>query len=331
MKKLLLCFFLLSNLVLYSQDTLKIMHYNLLNYGNFWGGCTTSNNNVDDKNNYLKTIINYVKPDIFTVNEISSTVSFQEYLMYGALNVDGINYYQMGDPSNQANSSIINQIYYNSEKISMHSNVGIYTYPRDIDIFKLYYNPVNKNPTGDTVFLYCVVAHLKAGQGYETARANATGELMNYLSNSSASGNYLFMGDFNIYTGSEQAFQNLLFHPNQEIRFYDPLNQIGPWHENDYYPSVLTQSTQVSGDCPSGGGLDDRFDFILASDEIINGTNQIIYIPGSYWALGQDGLHFNNALLDSPTNTSVPIGVLNSLFHMSDHLPVVMELKIDNN
>jgi len=307
------------------------MHYNLLNYGNYWGNCTTSNNNVDDKNNSLKTIVNYVKPDIFTVNEISNANSYHEYLMYGALNVDGINYYQMGDPSNQSNSYIINQVYYNSNKLSLHSSFGIYTYPRDIDIFKFYYNPINKSISGDTVFLYCIVAHLKAGQDYELARANATEELMDYLSNSDAAGNYLFMGDFNIYSSSEQAFQNLLFHPNQQIRFYDPVNQIGQWHDNSYYASVHTQSTHDSGDCHSGGGMDDRFDFILASDEIINGTDLIQYIQGSYWALGQDGNHFNDALLDPPENTSVPLGVLNALYNMSDHLPVVMELKVDNS
>jgi len=307
------------------------MHYNLLNYGNYWGNCTTSNNNVDDKNNSLKTIVNYVKPDIFTVNEISNANSYHEYLMYGALNVDGINYYQMGDPSNQSNSYIINQVYYNSNKLSLHSSFGIYTYPRDIDIFKFYYNPINKSISGDTVFLYCIVAHLKAGQDYELARANATEELMDYLSNSDAAGNYLFMGDFNIYSSSEQAFQNLLFHPNQQIRFYDPVNQIGQWHDNSYYASVHTQSTHDSGDCHSGGGMDDRFDFILASDEIINGTDLIQYIQGSYWALGQDGNHFNDALLDPPENTSVPLGVLNALYNMSDHLPVVMNLKVDNS
>ncbi len=333
MKKLLIYFFLLSGLAIYSQDTLKVMHYNLLMYGNNYYGCNSTNNNIDDKNEYLKTIINYVKPDIFTVNEISEILTYQQYILNSVLNINGINYYQMGSPPNYSGSYIINQIYYNSEKLTMCSNIAISNNYRDIDIFRLYYNSPDLKYTNDTIYLNCVIAHLKAGTSYEdeVERANETNKLMNYLSNSNATGNYLMMGDFNVYTSAEQAFQNLILYQNQDIRFYDPINSLGAWNNNSYFASVHTQSTHISGGCPSGGGMDDRFDFILVSDEVLNGTEKIKYLNGSYKAVGQDGQHLNQSLVSSPQNTSVPGNVLNALYDMSDHLPVVMDIVVGNN
>ena len=178
-----------------------------------------------------------------------------------------------------------------------------------------------------------MVAHLKAGNSSEDAseRTIETTKLMNYLNNSSATGNYTLSGDLNVYTASEQAFQNLLFHSNTSIRFYDPVNKVGSWNNNSYFASVHTQSTHTSGVCFSTGGLDDRFDFILASDEIINGSDYMKFIPGSYAALGQDGQHFNGSLTSSPQNNSVPEEVLNALYNMSDHLPVVMKVIVGEN
>jgi hypothetical protein len=76
--------------------------------------------------------------------------------------------------------------------------------------------------------------------------------------------------------------------------------------------------------------MDDRFDFILASADIMQGNKGAEYIPESYKALGQDGKHFNRSIDDSPQNNSVPSGVLSALAEMSDHLPVVMKLKINS-
>jgi len=314
----------------FTQDTLKVMHYNLLMYGNNTGWCNTNNNDVDEKNLNLHTIIDYVKPDIFTVNELSDNTFYHDYLLNYALNIGGINFYERGNPSNLSGSYTVNQIYYNSDKLTLYSNVPVSTVGRDIDVFKLYYILPNKS---DTVFINCVVAHLKAGNSSEDAlqRTNETNSLMNYLGNINANGNYLMMGDFNVYNGTEQAFQNLVFHSNQSIRFYDPINKIGSWNNNSYYSDIHTQSTHTSSGCPSSGGMDDRFDFILAADEVIYGTHKARIVPGTYMALGQDGQHFNVALINDPENTSVPYDVVEALYYMSDHLPVVMDLMIGNN
>lgn len=306
------------------------MHYNLLMFGNNTGDCNQNTNNYIEKTGYLKTIVDYVKPDILTVNEINESFLYHDYILNNALNVNGTDYYQRGNPPNYSNSYIINQIFYNSEKLSLISNLAIETNYRDIDIFKL---KINSPGTPEQINLNCVVAHLKAGNLVEdeAERANETSKLMNYLNNTSATANYTMSGDFNVYSASEQAFQNLLFPSNEEIRFYDPVNQIGAWNNNPYFAPVHTQSTHTSGDCFSPGGLDDRFDFILASDEIINGSNFVKFLPGTYNALGQDGNHFDKSLTSNPLNSSIPEDVLYSLYNMSDHLPVVMKLIAGDN
>ncbi|MEZ5083738.1 MAG: hypothetical protein R2750_09850 [Bacteroidales bacterium] len=250
--------------IVFGQDTIRLMHYNLLNYGNYFSGCTSTNNNVNDKNEYLKVIVDYVKPDIITVNEISDDEFYHDLILTDVLNIGGINYFTRPYLPNSSNSPIMNQVYYNTQKFTLLGNTALPTNYRDIDVLKF---RVNTSGNVEDIFLNCAVAHLKAGDEPEE-RGYEVNQLMNYLNNSSAAGNYTFSGDFNIYTASEPAFQNMLYYPNAAVRFYDPVNQIGSWNSNSYFAGVHTQSTHTSSNCASGGGMDDRFDFILISDEI---------------------------------------------------------------
>ncbi|MCB0804700.1 MAG: T9SS type A sorting domain-containing protein [Bacteroidales bacterium] len=314
----------------YSQDTLRLMQYNLLMYGNDFGGCNQSNNNVAEKNEYLKTIVNWVKPDILAVNEIYRTSYYHDLLLDNVFNVNGVNYYERAYPPNLSNGFTINNVFFDSRKLELVGNSVAAIGVRDIDVFKFRY--IEGAYADSNLILNCAVAHLKAGDNQDDRdqRANATSQLMQYISNSE-DGNYTFSGDFNLYYSSETAFQNLLFYPNENARFYDPVNRIGYWNNNINYADVHTQSTHTGGNCFSGGGLDDRFDFILVSEEIINGSNDIKYVEGSYKAVGQDGQHFNTSITSSPTNASVPSSVLNALYNMSDHLPVSIDFAIGDH
>jgi hypothetical protein len=116
---------------------------------------------------------------------------------------------------------------------------------------------------------------------------------------------------------------------NQAFRFYDPINKPGNWSNNSSFSGIHTQSVSSTGNgCQASGGMDDRFDFILASQKIMQGTNNVSYISESYKALGQDGNHFNTSITAPPANTIVPADLLNALGNNSDHLPVVLKLKI---
>ena len=322
---------IVMNLNIFAQDTLRVMTYNLLNYGNFPPGyCDISVNNPTDKDEYLRTIIDYTKPDIFVVNEIGDNATYHDRILDSILNINGISSFQRANITNIAYSYIINQLYYNSDKLTLHSQEIVNTYIRDINLYRLYYNSPELALYNDTVFLNCIVCHLKSGSNSsdESSRATMTINAMNYLNNNNIAGNCFFMGDFNVKNSSEQAFQNLINYPNPSIRFYDPVNQIGTWYNNSSFAAFHTQSSNYySNGCASGGGLDDRFDFILASEEIIYGTDDVQYVNNSYWAVGQDGSHFNSSV-EYQGNNSVPSTVLNSLLEMSDHLPVILDIEI---
>ena len=103
----------------------------------------------------------------------------------------------------------------------------------------------------------------------------------------------------------------------------------GDWNNNYSFASVHTQSvTNYSNGCQSTGGMDDRFDHIMATTQLINGSMGLKYVQDSYHAVGQDGKHYNKSITDSPANTTVPANVLTALFNNSDHLPVRLDLSI---
>ncbi len=331
MRKTGLFLFLFLSFGLFAQDTLTVLQYNLLNYGNITSYCTNSNNNITDKDEYLKKIISYIKPDIFTVNEMSRSPAIHQHMLDKVLNTGGVGYYRKASFLSVAESDLVNMLYYNSKKLRFHSHVIAQSYIRDIDVYKLYYNS-NDLEQGDTAFVICVVAHLKASSGTTNSnkRKVMAQNTMNFLNNYDDDNNYMMMGDFNLYSDEEPAYVQFLFYSNPSLRFFDPINQSGSWHNNYTYRNIHTQSTHTeSNGCPSTGGMDDRFDFILIAGNIKNGTKNVKYIPGTYHAVGQDGKHFNSSLISSPTNTSVPSDVLNALYYNSDHLPVTLKLFVD--
>ncbi len=317
--------------IAFSGDTIRVMHYNLLYYDKNTSFCTSTNNNVDLKDGYLRTITGHYQPDIFTVNEMNGSVTSVSRLLNNVFNVGDVSHYKR---ANYTGSYLVNILYYNSQKLEMHSQNYILTSPRLTDVYRLYYKSDNLE-LGDTTFITCIVTHLKAGNTPtdQADRSQAAGQIMNYINNRGMQGNILFMGDFNVYTSSEPAFQTFMTPTSSGVRFYDPVNALGDWQNDPAFAQYHTQSTHnssTSSGCHSTGGMDDRFDFILATESVLEGTRGLKYIDDSYWAFGQDGNRLNQTLTNPPNN-SLPSNVINALFNMSDHLPVVMELHIDSD
>lgn len=311
-------------------DTLRVMQYNLLNYGNNTGYCNTSNNNINDKNNYIKTILSAYYPDILTVCEMGRNATLPNDFVRNNLNINGINYWMTSPGSNTTNSSLTNCVFYNSLKLTLVGHHVAQTNTREVDVYDFKF----KNDETGRIVLTCVIAHLKAGTGSdnEGKRKIMTENTMRYLENNYRESNVLIMGDFNLYKSTEPAYQaltNKTTYPNSY--FVDPVYPygVGDWNGNMSYQNYHTQSTHKNydDDCHSSGGLDDRFDFILMSENIYGGREGIRYINGSYNALGQDGRHFNKSV-NYPTNYSVSQEVADALFNNSDHLPVTMELLV---
>ncbi len=320
-------------------DTLKFMSYNLLNYRNTTNQCTNVTNNSSDKEAALRTLFLYYKPDVLVCQEISaSPQNSYAFIQDNVLNVNGETAYRSANFSNNSFSSLVNMLYYDSEKVGLLRQEAVTRdlsnqfLVRVIDIYHMYYKDPNLTAGSDTVFFTVVAAHLKAGNSSSDAadRAAATNALMQYLSNNAIRGNVLLAGDLNVYTSGETGFQNLVSYSDQSVRFYDPIDQLGNWNSNSAYRFYHTQSTRSSntnGGCFSGGGLDDRFDFILAQFPVLAPTNDFRYIDNSYRALGQDGNDYNQEL--DVNNNSLPSVIAQTLYDISDHLPVKMEVEVD--
>lgn len=329
----LVVFLPLSHFV-HAQDTITVMQYNLLEYGNYQSGfaeCYETNNNTQHKDECIRTLVNYVKPDILTVCEFGATQALQSDFLRHNLNINGINYWKSDNIINYAGSNIINHIFYDSRKMELKSHVALRTSPRDTDVYELYLK-TSGLIAGDTIKLVCIVSHPKAGQYYEVDRLTTMRTAMNYVAQHYATENVLIMGDFNMYRASESGYQLLTqTYDDFQVRFVDPLvnvGGVGEWNNNQRFAPFHTQSTRrYSEECFSSGGLDDRFDFILISDEIYMGFNKIKYVNNSYYAVGNDGNHFDQSI-DQNGNTSVPANVVEALFDASDHLPVTMKLSV---
>ena len=310
-----------------ASDTLRIMHYNLMQYAVNVSSCITD---LSHKDQCLRTIIKHVHPDIITVNEVGKELKYTKRILDSCLNIDGISCWAHGKLTSESGGNankFSNMIFYNKEKLTMYTSYHVPNAVRDFNIYKLYVNNAGLRQ-GDTVFLVVIVGHLKAGVADSLKRESQVEVLMKNLGKIGKADNYIFCGDINVYSSYERAYQLLVNHPKSTIRFYDPIEKAGYWHDNPQFSTTHTQSTHdVYGDCYSAGGLDDRFDFILVSESIMKGTRQIKALPRTYRAVGQDGMRLNKSIIDN--NTSLPAKMLNALSIMSDHLPVMMDLKIE--
>ena len=300
-----------------AQDTIKFMTYNILNY--------------PDVNTariaYLKTIVQHIKPDVFLVNEITQPVGATN-IVSQALNQNGITYYAQSQYVQSPDDE--NMLFYNTQKLGLVDQNTISTSLRNFDEYILYYKEPGMTAQSDTVYFYVYAAHLKAGNTASdiAQRGSETAILKSYLSTRAYAENTVVAGDMNVYNNSEAAYINLT--GSNQANLYDVVGS-GIWHSNSFYKMHFTQSTRVVAiDGGSTGGMDDRFDMVLFSDDMQTGSKGAKYIPGTYRAVGQDGLRLNSSLID-PVNNSEPTNVINALYYMSDHLPVYMEVAVGGN
>ncbi|MGE0566442.1 MAG: T9SS type A sorting domain-containing protein [Bacteroidia bacterium] len=309
---LFLCFSFVKKSI--SQDTLKLMSYNILNYAS-----TNAN-----KNRYtdLRTILTHVNPDVVLLCEIADAGA-PKLLLDSSFNKAGIGTFTMSQFIDGTDTD--NMLYYKTDKTNLYKQKQISTSLRDISQYRMYNVPA----TNDTAFYYLHMCHLKSGSMApdEFQRQSEINAFCTNISNIPVGANMFFAGDFNIYSSAEAAW--ILLTTSCSHVFKDPINLPGLWNNNSLYKSIHTQSTRTSANsgCCGGstGGLDDRFDIIFVNNPVLTGSDHITYIANSYETIGNDGQHFNLSINESPANTSVPTNVAQALFNMSDHLPVVMK------
>lgn len=285
-----------------TADTFSIVTYNVLNYGG------------SSREVHYRKIMDSIKADIVVVQELTSSTGFNNFLS------DVLNFttttYSGATFSNGPDTD--NGLYYKGSKFQFISNTPITTSLRDINQFKM-----RHIPSGDTLIIYS--GHLKAGNtgADATQRAGEVDDLRAVTDVLPMGSNFIVCGDFNIYGAGESAYTKLIQNgSNVNGRFNDILSMSGTWNSSGY-AQYHTQSTRGG----TGGGMDDRFDMFLFSNAIIaNGGFDIL--SGSYYAFGNDGAHYNNAINTTPYN--YPQAMLDALYDASDHLPVVVKIKYNN-
>ncbi|MCC7454540.1 MAG: T9SS type A sorting domain-containing protein [Crocinitomix sp.] len=312
---ILLLFFWINSSVAQSLDTLKVVSYNLLNFPEL------SPHRIDS----IEKIMAYLKPDILMVCELTSG-SGADNILFNALNEGGTDHYDMADfvpgPDTQ------NMLYFNSDKLRLKEQNVIETALRDINEYVLFYKNTDFELTTDTTFFYVYVCHLKASAGFEDQRNAEALAMKNYLDGRVGAENILIGGDFNFYgSDTEPGWTTIL--SAGDVVMKDPINAPGHWSNDIAFAAIHTQSPRVVAvDGGATGGLDDRFDFIFTSEDLLAYSHGANYIEGTYHAVGQDGLHFNHALVSAPLNEAAPMEILTCLQNMSDHLPIYMEIEL---
>ncbi|WP_369993268.1 T9SS type A sorting domain-containing protein [Winogradskyella sp.] len=311
-----------------AQETFKVMFYNLLNY--------PLEDAVPNREDDLAFILADYQPDLFLVCELNNITGANNVLNItrSAINPNFDMATYVSNTSDDIfgdQNDLQNLLYYDSRKFILEEEIIVPTDLRDFNVYKLQLNTIDQDV--NPVEIYVIVCHLKASSGVENAqrRYEMVLELDAYLNTLPNDVNVLLGGDLNLYTGSEAAFQELLDTANN-ITFVDPANRIGSWNNNPNYVDVFTQSTRTqSGMGGTTGGFDDRFDFILTSENMLSIAN-ITYTADSYQVYGNNGLAacYNSAINSS--NCAVPgsefsFEVRDALHNFSDHLPVTLSLE----
>lgn len=303
-------YFFIFNNVLFSQDTVSVISYNLLRF-----------NSSTERNLHFRNIIEKIKPDVLITQEMIGQESVNNFLNNILKNIN--EKYKAADFIDDEDTDIDQGLFYNSNKFSFISTSQIDGYPRPVYIFTL-----KHLDTGEQFVVYNL--HLKASKGSENelARSDQVKELKNYISETN-SNFYIVAGDFNIYSTTESAYKDLFsITESGKGNLHDLINVVGTYNDPSN-ANIHTQSTRTSQfGGGSHGGLDDRFDFILFSDSLMYG-DRIFVIDSTYKSFGNDGMHYNSALNVVP-NQQVSMNIANSLHDASDHLPVFVKIIFSN-
>jgi len=302
-----------------AQETIKAMFYNVLMFPSASPGGRTET---------LKNIVDSYDPDIFMICELE-TKAGGITILNESLNVEGIEYVMAPFQLNTSSGAVLQQlVYFKKGMFTLETVDIIQTNVRDINRYKLLLETADQ--AVDPVFIDLYVTHLKSSQGSSNvqARLDMVTEFTNSLSNLDPNAFILFAGDLNLYTSSEPAYQELL-DPSNAITMVDPIDTPGSWNNNVSFQAVHTQSTRINSGpfgAGAGGGMDDRFDFILMSENMQTDP-KLRYIPDTYKSYGNNGNCYNNDVSSTDCTGEFSQELRNYIFSMSDHLPVVMEFE----
>ena len=178
---------------------------------------------------------------------------------------------------------------------------------------------------------YVYQSHLKASSGSANVATRLSG-VQTLRANCDALGvgvRAIYSGDMNFYTRTESGYQAFIAAGNGAA--FDPLGT-ADWTGASNAWKHTQSPRDILADGLIGGGMDDRFDMMLPTAQLMDGAG-IAFITGSYRAVGNDGNHYNLAV-NSGTNSYFPAELSRSatlatnLFNAADHIPVLMDLQV---
>jgi endonuclease/exonuclease/phosphatase family metal-dependent hydrolase len=253
----------------------------------------------------------------------TSTQGFVDVLngIYGA------GTYARGTVLNDATTQIHQGVVYNTNSVSLVEEVGISTASVTGSArqpMRYLFQPVGYDSSAE---FYVYNSHYKAKTD-ATSAARRLVEAQAIRANADALGqgtNIIYGGDFNIQSSSAASYQELLSSGNGQA--FDPINTPGVWNNNPALAAVHTQSPHDGSDGLVASGMDDRLDFLLATSEFLDGEG-LSYIDGSYRAFGNNGTTYNQAVNAAGNTYPLTNAQLDSLAHVSDHLPVVADFQL---
>ncbi|NQY05653.1 MAG: T9SS type A sorting domain-containing protein [Flavobacteriaceae bacterium] len=309
-----------------SQERVSVMFYNLLNYPTINEAART-----DD----LSLILNNYRPDVFAVCELNNASGAANILSilqtYDATFQMAIFVTNSSDDLNGNSNSLQQLVFYNHKVILETQHTPLATSLRDINHYTFLLNSDDQITSPERFDLY--VTHLKASQGAsnEAIRADMVNVFTSDLNNLPTTRPVIFAGDFNFYDSSEPGNVELLDNTNNIVLF-DPANRQGSWHNNPSFIDMFSQATATGNlNGGSGGGIDDRFDFIYLSDHFLTNPD-LLYSSGSYRTIGNNN-NSNCWNRDITSNdcggATYPFAIREALYNFSDHLPIFLEIETD--
>ncbi|MBN1824974.1 MAG: hypothetical protein JW958_01830 [Candidatus Eisenbacteria bacterium] len=306
MKRILPVLLLAFVVTIASAEEITFVSWNILNFPGSTGAIREPE---------FRTVLSTIGPDVVVAEEVLGTNGRDDFLDHVLNTLEpgawAAGFFHDGYDTDRA-------LFYRIGAVEVLDGGWLDTALRDIDWWLL-----RLPQSGETFRVY--VMHLKASTGSdnEQKRLAEVTILRNNLDTLDASLPVLVAGDLNIYGASEPAYQKLL--ESGVGQLHDPIEQPGEWHDNASFAAIHTQSPRTSSfGGGATGGMDDRFDQILVTDDLLNDSG-IELLPASYTAYGNDGAHFNTSLINGP-NGVVPDSVAEAIHAASDHLPMIVTI-----
>jgi len=265
--------------------------------------------------------------DILMLQEVDDvTTTVQDFLniMNG---IYGAGTYARGTVLNNSTVQLHQGVIYNTQTVSLLDELAFGTSSGSKAArqpMRYEFRPVGYDSTAD---FYVYNSHYKAKTDASSqARRLYEAEVVRDNADALGQGQHIiYGGDYNVQSSTEASYQELLTAGNGQA--FDPISSPGTWHADPAFASIHTQSPHDGSDGLVASGMDDRLDFLLATDEFLDNEG-LSYIPGSYHAFGNNGTTYDLAI-NAPSNTyPLTSAELNALAHVSDHLPVVADFQL---